>query len=76
MVLLDELDRRFPGKILAIRRRIKRDPSFEELCSDYETALSALAYWQASRQPSEQQASDYCALIAEFEEEIRAALKA
>jgi len=71
---LDELDRRFPGQTLAIRRRLRSDASFKELCQDHKAAVDALSYWLSPPQRSEKRAEDYRALLAELEKEIAAAL--
>ncbi|HMB77772.1 MAG TPA: hypothetical protein VKN76_15345 [Kiloniellaceae bacterium] len=71
---LDALDRRFPGQALAIRRRLRSDASFKELCMDHKAAADALAYWLAPPRQSEQRAADYRALLAEIEKDIADAL--
>ena len=73
---LDRLNLRFSGQAGAIRSRMKVDPSFRELCQDFEAAAAALDYWQAPSRRSAQRIKDYRDLVSELEMEIEAALGA
>ncbi|MDX1424180.1 MAG: hypothetical protein R3322_13640 [Kiloniellales bacterium] len=55
---------------------MKVDPSFRELCQDFEAAAAALDYWQAPSRRSAQRIKDYRDLVSELEMEIEAALGA
>ncbi len=68
------LERRFPGRARTIRRRVRDDASFKELCADYAAASAALEHWQSPPQRSEAKAKEYRDLLAELEAEIAAAL--
>ena len=69
------LELRFSDHILALRRRMRDDPSFRELCTDYEEAVAALTYWLSPSHRSEKWAEDYRVLVSDLETEIEAALK-
>ena len=53
---------------------MREDPSFRELCADYEAAAAALEHWQSPPQRCEAKAGEYQDLLAELEAEIEAAL--
>ena len=72
---LENLDRRFPGRGPAIRRQIREDPSFRELCKDYEEAAAALHYWLSPPHHSDRRAEDYRHLVSELAAAIEAALR-
>ena len=72
---LDRLNRRFPGREGAIRRRMSNDPSFREMCQDFEDASAALDYWRSAPQRAAGRASEYRDLVSELETEIEAALR-
>jgi hypothetical protein len=72
---LDHLNRRFPGQARIIRSRMREDPSFREMCQDFEAASAALAYWQSSPRRSKDRAEDYRRLLAELDVAIEAALR-
>jgi len=71
---LQNLDRRFPDRTLIIRRLLRDDRTFRELCLDYEEALAALAYWRSPQRWSPKQLADYRRLVAELETKIEAML--
>lgn len=73
---LHRLNLRFPTQAGAIRSRMRVDPSFRELCQDFEAAAAALDYWQAPSRRSAQRIKDYRDLVSELEMEIEAALGA
>ncbi len=69
------LDRRFPDQTLKLRRLMRDDPAFRELCADYEAAAAALEYWQSPQRRSHERAKDYERLVAELEADIEAQLQ-
>jgi len=71
---LENLDRRFPGRGPAIRHQMREDPSFRELCADYEAAAVALHYWLSPPHRSDRRAEDYRHLVSELAAAIEAAL--
>lgn len=68
------LDRRFPDQMLKLRRLMRDDPAFRELCGDYEAAAAALDYWRSPERRSHERVEDYQRLVEELEAEIEAAL--
>ena len=64
------LTRRFSDRTFEIRRLLRDDEDFRELCEDYEVATDALIYWRAVERCSDERTRDYQDLIAELESEI------
>ena len=64
----------FRSHALTIRSLARDDPSFRELCEDYEEATTAVAFWQEPHRRSEERVIEYRHLVIELEAEIEAAL--
>ncbi|WP_424753262.1 hypothetical protein [Methylobacterium sp.] len=62
---------RFPADELAIHRLYARDAAFRGICSDYEEAIAAIAYWRDDPMRVE----DFRRLATEIEEELAEFLK-
>lgn len=60
----------FPDHALVIRRRQRDDPTFRELCDDFEEANRASIYWRSAPNQSEERANQYRELVTELEAEI------
>lgn len=71
----DFLESDFPDCSQTIRRLLRDDPDFTELCDDYEDAANALHFSLSPQGRSEKRASEYRVLVAELEAEIEAALR-
>ena len=54
---------------------LRDDPSFKELCEDYEAAANALDFWQSPPCRSKMRANEYQDLVIELEAEIEAILR-
>ena len=65
---------RFPLRELEIRRRCARDPTFAEVCEDYEEVLEALRQWEGAGPAGAKQVEDYRRIRDELEAEILAIL--
>ncbi len=75
MTRSDFLESHFPDCSLTIRRLLRNDPDFRELCDDYEDAANALHFTLSPQGRSEMRASEYQVLVAELKAEIEAALR-
>jgi len=71
----DNLYERFEGRAEAIHRLMKTNPSFRELCEDYEEAAKALKFWSSPAHGSGRRADDYRTLVSELEAEIKSIMR-
>ena len=68
-----QLRKRFPEKSEAIRRLMRTDPGFRELCKDHDACVCALDHWYRSTGPeAKTRIGEYRALIDELEKEMAA----
>ena len=75
MKRFENLNDHFRDCALTIRRLLRDDPTFGELCEDYEDAAVALDFWQSPPRRSEMLVSEYQKLVFELEAEIEANLR-
>ena len=75
MKRFDHLNERFQGCAQTICRLMRNDPSFAELCEDYEEAATALKFWNSPPRRSKQQVGEYRNLASELAAEIEAILR-
>ena len=75
MTRYDFLESHFSDCSLKIRRLLRDDPDFRELCDDYEDAANALQFSLSPQGRSEKRAREYRSLVAELEAEIETALR-
>jgi hypothetical protein len=54
---------------------MRNDPSFAELCEDYEEAATALKFWNSPARRSTQRSGEYRSLVGELAAEIAASLR-
>jgi hypothetical protein len=71
----NSLNESFPDFSLTIRRLLRDDPAFEELCDDFEDATNATNFWLSPPHRSEKRAREYRDLADEIAAEIDAALR-
>ena len=65
---------RFPLRELEIRRQYARNPTFREVCEDYDEALAALRHWEGAGPAGATRAEEYRRIVDELEAEILARL--
>ena len=75
MKRFDKLNEHFSDCSPTIRRLLRDDPAFRELCDDYEDATSAMNFWLSPPGRSETRARGYRELVVELEAEIEATLR-
>ena len=71
----DFLESHFPDCSPTIRRLLRDDPAFGELCDDDQDAAIALNFSLSPQGRSEKRAREYRALVTELEAEIETILR-
>jgi hypothetical protein len=67
---------RFPDKVSDLSIRMAEDPSFLDLCEDYDVCVNALQYWSRSTEPeARDRVDEYRSLSREIENEIAQAIE-
>ncbi|WP_299902440.1 hypothetical protein [uncultured Ruegeria sp.] len=62
--------KRWPNRMLEIRKRSSTDPEFRQILSDYCEATDALIRWRSIDPAASGRVADYERLVCELESEI------
>ena len=71
----NNLNKYFQTSALMVRRLMRDDPEFRELCEDYEEAAAAMEFWSSPGRRSKARAEEYRALVRELAAEIELDLR-
>jgi hypothetical protein len=73
--MIDHVYRKFPNHIDAIQALLEKDPTFREICNDYEEMATWLACLCRSESPSQKECDLAREVIQDLEAEINKWLK-
>ena len=75
MKRFNNLNEHFQASALTAHRLMRADPSFRELCEDFEEATAALEFWNSPDWRSKARAGEYRTLVKELATEIELTLR-